>query len=616
MKQKLLTLLGLMILFLSSFTQTPVRKILFIGIDGCRWDAVQVANTPAIDNTLTHAVFSGNGLCAYKTWSGNGWSTMLTGVWHTKHGVTDNTFSGANYNTYPDFIARTEAFNPALRTVTSVHWDPINSVIIQGADNEQTFATDLEVKNGAVEALTNDNPDILFVAFDDVDHAGHSFGFSPLVPEYIQSIEITDSYVASILFALQNRPNYANEDWLDVLTTDHGGTPAGHGIGTLEERTIFNIYSNPNFTQQELARDSVTQSATFNEAQFAPQAYAQPADQTPFVFGSTQNFTIEFWVKASAYTDDPAFISNKNWASGMNKGFVISAQQDKYWKVNISDGTTRLDIQGGFISPGDWHHLAVSFDRGGLMTAYEDGIVVGFDKMQNLGNIDSGLPLVINQDGTTTYAYDFDGSYKDIRIWNRVIPENVLVEWAVKPLTAAHPFYSDLLANWKCEDGVGNTLEDASPNNNDCSVTGALTWEAGQTHSFTAYDYSATTREPDNAVTALNWLCIPISSAWGLDGKSWVSPCSPNAIAQPENGSPYTVSPNPGQTFMDLAFAHPSPEMSLTITDTQGKEVFAQKIINAPKKHRLTFPENVPNGIYFLKVKIENDVFTEKIVKE
>jgi predicted AlkP superfamily pyrophosphatase or phosphodiesterase len=34
------------------------------------------------------------------------------------------------------------------------------------------------VKNAAVNALQNDNPDILFVDFDDVDHAGHSYGFS------------------------------------------------------------------------------------------------------------------------------------------------------------------------------------------------------------------------------------------------------------------------------------------------------------------------------------------------------------------------------------------------------------------------------------------------------
>ena len=225
------------------------RKVLFIGIDGCRADALTTSATPAIDNLLINSIYSLNGLCTYKTWSGNGWSSMLTGVWHTKHGVTDNTFTGSNYINYPDFISRLETFDSTLRTVTSVHWAPINDVIIQNADSERTYATDLEVKNGAVDALTNDDPDLLFVAFDDVDHAGHTYGFSPLVPQYIQTIEITEGYVAEIITALHNRPNYANEEWLVVLTTDHGGNMAGHGGGTLEERTIFTIYSNPDFVQ-------------------------------------------------------------------------------------------------------------------------------------------------------------------------------------------------------------------------------------------------------------------------------------------------------------------------------------------------------------------------------
>lgn len=508
-----------------SYSQVPVRKILFIGIDGCRADALMAANTPAIDNLLTHAVYSTDGLCAYKTWSGNGWSSMLTGVWHTKHGVTDNSFAGSNYLSYPDFIARMESFDPALRTITSVHWDPINSTIINNADSENTYATDLEVKNGAVNALTNDNPDVLFVAFDDVDHAGHTYGFSPAIQQYIQAIEITAGYVGNIITALQNRPNYSNEDWLVVLTTDHGGTPAGHGGGTLEERTIFTIYSNPAFAPQQLSRQAITQPATYNEAHLASHTYAKPANQTPFLFGASQDFTIEFWVKPTAFTSDPAFISNKNWNSGLNAGFVISAQQSEYWKVNIGDGTDRLDIQGGYLLPGVWHHLAVSFDRDGLMTAYEDGVVVGFDKMQNIGNINTALPLVINQDGTTTYGYDIEASYKDIRVWNTVIPDSTLINWAAKPVTPSHPYYNQLLANWKCEDGAGTTLQDASPNANNCAVTGPLTWNNNQSTSFTVYDYSGTTREPDNAVTALTWMCVPIQPSWNLDGKSRVLPC-------------------------------------------------------------------------------------------
>lgn len=574
MKRKIILILVLTVIL---NIQSQTRKVLFIGIDGCRADVLMGANTPAIDDLLTHAVYSTDGLCAFKTWSGNGWSSMLTGVWHTKHGVTDNTFSGANFTNYPDFISRMETYNSALKTISCVHWGPINTTIIQNANIKNTYATDLEVKNGAVAALNTDNPDVLFVAFDDVDHAGHTYGFDSTISQYVSTIETTDSYVAAVVAAMKSRPNYANEDWLVVVTTDHGGNLAGHGGGTIEERTIFNIYSNPNFTTQQLSKSVVSNAATFNESRFVATSFAKPVNQTPFSFGTTQDFTIEFWIKANNYTGDPALISNKNWGGGTNPGFVISAQSGKFWKVNIGDGTDRLDIEGGYLQPGTWHHLAVSFDRDGLMTAYEDGAVVGYEKMQNINSITSGLPFVINQDGTTTYSLKFDGSYRDIRVWNSVIPNDVLVEWATKPVTSGHPFYSQLLANYKCEETSGTTLLDSGPNSNNATITGSVTRQTGQSNTFAVNDYAATTREPDNAVTALNWMCVPIQTAWNLDGKSHVAVCE--TLPPPPPAYNIVLFPNPTSSLLNVTFESPNPSATLKISKVTTGQLVLQKTL-------------------------------------
>jgi len=599
-----------------TFNSVTARKVLFIGVDGCRWDAVETANASTIDGLLVQAIYSGNGLTEYKTWSGTGWSNMLTGVWHTKHGVTDNSFAGSNYGLYPDFLTRAETFDSTLSTISIVHWGPLNTNIIQSADAEQIYATDLEVKTEAVNALNNDNPDILFVAFDDVDHAGHSFGFSPVVPEYIQAIEITDGYISEIITALHNRIDYINEDWLIVLTTDHGGIPSGHGGGTINERTIFNIYANDNFTSQNLIRIPISQSHTYNEAHFNAGSYAIPGNQSVFAFGTTQNFTIEFWVKASLYTGDPSFISNKDWNSGLNAGFVISAQQGQYWKVNIGDGTNRLDVQGGFLLPNEWHHLAVSFDRTGLMTAYEDGVVVGFDKMQTIGNIDTGLPLVINQDGTTTYGYDFDGSLKDIRIWNAVIPDSVLLDWATIPVTNLHPYYNQLLANWKCEDGAGNTLLDASSNANNCNITGTVNWNSNQTDIFEVFDYSGTTREPDNAVTALDWLCIPIQTAWNLDGKSRIPSCQSSSISSPMQQIEFDLSPNPISDKLNIVLGAPvDDKWEIVLFDFNGRIVFQESIPANQNRATIQF-DQMSSGIYLLKIVEGKRYSTQTVIKE
>ena len=617
---KILSLIFLCMLFSPLVLgQEPIRKLLHIGIDGCRADALMSANTPAMDNLIAQSIYSIDGLCAPPTWSGNGWSTMLTGAWHTKHGVADNTFSGSDFSNYPDYLSRIETYDPNLRTISLVNWGPINSNIIQNADVETTYGTDIEVKYGALDALSNDDPDALFVAFDEVDHAGHTYGFSPSIPEYMQSIELVDSYIAEIIATMQSRPTFASENWLVLITTDHGGNVSGHGGGTIEERTIFTIYSNPGLTPEQLSKNATDQNSTFYEAFFPAQTYAVPSDQSSFSFGATQDFTIEFWVKPSAFTGDPSLISNKDWVSGYNPGFIISTYQGQYWKVNIGDGTDRVDISGGSLNPNEWHHIAVSFDRDDIMTAYEDGVFVGFEKMDAIDNIDSGLPLVINQDGTTSYGLDLNASYKDIRIWNTVISGDVISQWATVPVTSSHPNYTDLLANWQCDDGTGTVVQDQSQNNNNCIANGSISWINGQNNTFTVYDYSETTREPDNAVTALDWLCVPIQASWSLDGRSFVTSCSGNAFIEESSSNAslqINIHPNPIEDEMFLSFNSESLAVKVEIFDYQGRIVFEESIFsNTGNYNSILDTQKLANGSYFLFVRDKSKLRHTRFIK-
>jgi len=79
------------------------------------------------------------------------------------------------------------------------------------------------------------------VYYDKVDLTGHSSGFSPSNPAYISAIEDVDANIGVVINALHARPNYANEDWLIILTTDHGGILTGHGGNTDVERHIWFI---------------------------------------------------------------------------------------------------------------------------------------------------------------------------------------------------------------------------------------------------------------------------------------------------------------------------------------------------------------------------------------
>jgi arylsulfatase A-like enzyme len=68
-------------------------------------------------------------------------------------------------------------------------------------------------------------------------------GFSPTVPEYVEALEVVDAQIGQMVDAVQARPTFEQEDWLIVLTTDHGGMGKAHGPQGDEERTIFIIVS-------------------------------------------------------------------------------------------------------------------------------------------------------------------------------------------------------------------------------------------------------------------------------------------------------------------------------------------------------------------------------------
>ncbi|REC80104.1 hypothetical protein DRF60_03740 [Chryseobacterium elymi] len=596
------------VLVMSAALSAQTKKVLFIGIDGCRPDVMMSSNTPNIQGLLPTAIYSLDAITLAPTISGNGWSSMLTGVGLDKHNVPDNNFTNPNYANYRDFLTRIETYNPNLRTISLVHWAPINNNIINTADIKTNFSTDLAVKNAAVNALQNDNPDVLFVDFDDVDGAGHSYGFSSTSAQYVNSIQTTDTYIGEILTAMKNRSTYNSENWLVVVTTDHGGEGTSHGGGNLTERDIFSIYSNPSFTPQQISKTQSQNTPTYNRLNFPAGTYAKPSVQSGFNFGANQDFTIEFWVKPNAnYTSDPVFIGNKNWNNGYKKGFVISGYSGQTFKMNIGDGSNRLDLVGGKLVTNQWKHIAVTFDRDGLATMYDDGVPVTVGKMNTIGDITSDLPLTINQDGTNTYGVNLAASYKDVRIWNAKLTNEAIVQWANQDVTSSHPFYSNLLANYKMTEASGNTLIDSGPLANNAAITGSPTRNLQTSETFTIQNYLNTPRQTDHFPTILNWLCIPVMTAWGIDGINRIPTCDPGSLAvneQIKNSLDFKIYPNPADNELTVKFKSAENKINIQIIDFSGKVFFKKDVQSSTGNYSEKLDiSNLPNATYFVLVK-------------
>lgn len=177
-------------------------------------------------------------------------------------------------------------------------------------------------------------------------------------------------------------------------------------------------------------------------------------------FGSTEDFTIELFVRSNGWNSDPSIIANKDWGSGSNPGFIIAGKGDgQSWKVNIGDGTSRIDLDGGPINDDVWHHIAFAYDQDGNKTIFQDGqaLAVSTDV---LGDINSTLDLAIGQDGTLNYSSFFKGQVAEVRIWSVALDTATIAEYQCGA-DNSHPNYADLIHYWACDEGTGTNVGDA-----------------------------------------------------------------------------------------------------------------------------------------------------------
>jgi photosystem II stability/assembly factor-like uncharacterized protein len=142
-------------------------------------------------------------------------------------------------------------------------------------------------------------------------------------------------------------------------------------------------------------------------------------------FGTSQNFTISFWFKSASVATDAVIVSDKNWGSGANKGWVF-ALQNGILRFNIGDRdiptTHRIDITSvTALNDNKWHHVAASVTRGGNAILYIDGVNKASTSTAALVDIYSGNKLFIGTDANNAYPYA--GLVDEIKIWNTALTQ-------------------------------------------------------------------------------------------------------------------------------------------------------------------------------------------------
>ncbi|MBQ6023924.1 MAG: alkaline phosphatase family protein [Clostridia bacterium] len=240
-----------------------VKKAIVIGYDGCRLDTFTLfddAHESAINTLLddggeAYVAYCGGAnyhtLNTQFTSTAPGWCTMLTGEWATVHGVINNGIPKSNKHLtllttgVQDGVIGSSAFYVSwdghfvdsdgtyINELQYVKDNGLNVTFLDAGDDDGTRA------NVLADLAKEDCSDFIFSIFEYTDHTGHDTGFSINNPDYVQAFYDAEQTGCEIISAIKSRPTYETEDWLILITSDHGGYNTGHGMCTMQERMIF-----------------------------------------------------------------------------------------------------------------------------------------------------------------------------------------------------------------------------------------------------------------------------------------------------------------------------------------------------------------------------------------
>jgi arylsulfatase A-like enzyme len=236
------------------------RHVLIMGWDGVRDDERRAARTPNLD-ALAARGFAASVRVHEKnpTISGPVWTTVATGVYSDRHGVRDNDLRPYDPARLPDVLTHVRRAIPSATTFAGATWAPLVTTSAGGPvfaefgfhpgwpaggiGVDAIAAMDAAVVQRTVVELTERDHTAIFSYLEITDAVGHAEG---VTARYRASIETCDEQLGTVLAAIESRPGRASEDWLVVVTTDHGHLDEGnHGGDTDEERSAWLVAAGP-----------------------------------------------------------------------------------------------------------------------------------------------------------------------------------------------------------------------------------------------------------------------------------------------------------------------------------------------------------------------------------
>lgn len=265
------------------------KKTIYVVVDGVPADYIERLKPTTIFDIAAKGTygraFTGGEVGAYSqtpTISAIGYMNILTGTWMNKHNVNGNNNLKPNYNYHSLFRIAKEQQKDYKTAIFSSWID--NRTVLIGENKPETnhlkidyvfdgyeldtiqfpkkdkhleiFDVDVMVAKQAAECIRTNAPDFSWVYLWYTDSASHLDGNGSFFDKYVNE---TDKLVRLIWEAVKYREKNFDEEWLVIITSDHGRDESGHNHGRQSDRersvwistNVKNV--NPYFTQPNLS---------------------------------------------------------------------------------------------------------------------------------------------------------------------------------------------------------------------------------------------------------------------------------------------------------------------------------------------------------------------------